>query len=118
MEFALASKSNKASIYANYLAKFRAERPNMVAPIIVEGWDAIDPILALTRDPAARLHSHTGRWATGVARTHILADGRVVEINQVQGTACTRYTLALWANERDWMTYERPQPMCSYFGSW
>ncbi len=119
MQSAVASKSNKASIYAAYLAKFRAERPDMVEPTIVEGWDAVDPILALTFDPSARLHSYTSRWAVGVpARTHILADGRVIEVSEVQGGACTRHVCAVWANERDWMTYERPEPMCSYFGSW
>ena len=119
MQLAHATKSNKAAIYAAYLAKFRAERANMVAPTIVEGYDATAPILALTRAPSARLHSYTSRWAIGVpARTYVLADGRVIEVSEVQGGAATRYICAVWANERDWLTYEQPEPMCSYFGSW
>lgn len=106
-------------IYAEYLAKFHADRPNMVAPSIVEGHDATAAIIALARDSSASLRTCTSRWAIGVpARTYVLADGRVIEVSEVQGGAATRHVCAVWANERDWLTYEQPEPMCSYLGNW
>lgn len=111
-------KSNQAELYAGYVQRFHAARPHLVQPQTKFTRSEVEALSALARQPGARVIGNLCRFYSGVAVTHELADGRVVELAEVIGAAITRHVAAVWPTYKAWSEYERPQPFVAYFERW